>query len=137
MLTACGDTAQERLDELTAEADIDCWTYYCPGTQPGPPSVPIEDVVACMNDALASGARARASWGAEDFGRWTYEGTRVFTVDHRIVVFSVKVVGPTSEGDIEVHETQNCAGPFGPGNTFCAATYSLIEVKDLAWDGCD
>lgn len=90
-----------------------------------------------MNDALASGARAMASWGADDFGAYTYDGTRVFTVDHQIKVFTVHQFG---ENPHEVHELPNyCDGPFRVGTDFCGAYGSngqLATVKGLAWDGC-
>lgn len=137
LLASCSDSPEERLEQFEAEVTIDCWTYFCPGTMPGPRPEPIDDVVACMNDALASGARARASWGADDFAAYTYDGTRVFTVDHQIKVFTVHQFG---EDPAEIRELPNdCAGPFRVGPSLCGASGSngqIISVQALAWDGC-
>jgi hypothetical protein len=143
-LSGCDDSVQERFERFNADADIVCWEYngcaakggYGPATSP--PSVPIEQGVTCMNDALASGARAVASWGTADFAANTLTGTYVFTVDHQIKVFELDTfsIDPT-----EYYERPSCTGPFRVDpDAICGVTDTgpghLIPVNALAWDGC-
>lgn len=124
-----------------AEADISCWSHHCPdgpGAHYTLPSVPTEEGVACMNDALTSGARAVSSWSVDSFNPWGTANTYVFTVDHEVRSFTSYENGPNPPEDFQ--EAPSCDGPFRIGPGICAAidptTGGFISVDALAWDGC-
>jgi hypothetical protein len=131
-LTACTD-AEDRLDDMLAEADVECWSYYCDGSNStGLPGVPTEAGVNCMNDALHNGTRAVSHWKVADFYHYTAESTYVFTVDSEVRVFTAFQDG---KDDPSVRESATCSGPFRIGSGICIATGG-VTVHALAWDGC-
>jgi len=138
-ITACSDDSPKgRLDQLTAESDIKCWSYFgCPyaGSMGSPPRVPVEQGVSCMNDALASGARAMASWGENDFHTDTENDTFVFTIDHQVKVVTSSALGPDPA---EITAAPSCAGPFRIDQGFCGIVSdgAPVLVHALAWEGC-
>lgn len=88
-----------------------------------------------MNDALTSGARAKASWTVERTDGYTYDGMRVFTVDHQVKVFTVHGF---ADDPPEYAELRTCNGPFKGGPDICAYLDGgqVVSVQALAWDGC-
>lgn len=149
VVAACGDSDRERLDRLRAEADIQCWRHVCmhgPGAGHPEPEVPTEDGVACMNDALATGARAAASWGIHEYNliSGTQTQTYLFIVDHEVRRFSMRIRYSDADDDppdVHVEELPTCAGPVRIGPEFC--TYRSpdpdgpdLPVNALAVDGC-
>jgi len=139
-LVGCdSESAEERLDRFTAEAETVCWQFTCQAVlSPPPPDVPIEQGLACMNDALATGARAMASWAYEDSLNFT-EQIVVFTIDHRVKVFYSYPEG-NDGGPARVIEHPTCMGPF------TISTRSICGIRDsnggstsvyaLAWGDC-
>lgn len=139
VLAGCSttDSPEERFDNFAAAADINCFSYGCNnGPGPTPAGPPIEPAVACMNDALESGARATASWGTYSFANNTNDWTVVFTVDHKVKVFTTHQYGLTDP--LEVMELPDCTGPFRAGPSICliSTQNGLVDVDGLAWDGC-
>jgi hypothetical protein len=129
----CTDSPEDRLDKFEAEANIECWSYYCPGREPGLPTSSIDERLSCMNDALTSGARAKASWTVERIDGYTYDGMRVFTVDHQVKVFTVHGF---ADDPPEYVERRACNGPFKVGPDICGYGSQAVSVQALAWDGC-
>lgn len=140
VLAACSESTEERLDRFKADADVACWEYFGCASRYGQgtaPSIAIEQGVACMNDALASGVRATASWGvadaADDYG---FRKTFVFTVDQQVKVFkSYQYAGGTPD----VQEEPSCTGPFRIAEQSLCGYISAgfpVAVNALAWDGC-
>ena len=140
-LAACGESTEERLERLLAEADIECWKHTCqdgPGAYFPKPSVPTEEGVACMNDALASGARAVSRWSIDVFNPWSTRYTYLFTIDHQVEVVTAIQHGVDA---VEVDESVTCSGPFRLGPSICSARdldspSGFIPVNALGWDGC-
>lgn len=140
VVAGCGESAEESLERFRAEADIECWQYFCddgPGARFPLPSVPTEDGVACMNEALVTGARAIASWGDYDYNHYLTTTTYVFTVDGEVRVFTSQKIGPDPR---DVSESPPCGGPFRVGAAICSAMVATppyyVPVHALAWDGC-
>jgi hypothetical protein len=88
-----------------------------------------------MNDALASGKRAAASWSIDSFRSDSTGHTYVFTVDHQVLPFTSFQEGPDL-GNFE--ELPSCSGPFrtGPGICSYLSPSGGGGVSALAWDGC-
>lgn len=141
MVGGCTESAKERFDRLKAASDTVCWNHWCtggPGSTYYPPRIPVEQGVACMNDALASGARAMAWWGADSPSTgYDGNGTYYFTVDHQVEVFTSHQDGIDP---FEFDESPSCTGPFVIGPDFCAAMDpngpGFISVKSIAVNGC-
>ena len=110
VLIAGCESPRERFDRLDEEVDIVCWEYACnPRNQgSGPPSVPIDRAVSCMNDALASGARAVASWSDYDFQYEVRTNHVVFTIDHEVKAFFLY----SAPGEEHTDEAPACTSPF-------------------------
>src|SRR5262249_12831978 len=130
---------QDRIDRFKAEADMNCWSYHCNDgpTTGSPPAISIDYGVACMNEALASGASAMASMEIDVFNPWSTKYTWVFTVDHEVKVFTA--FQRATEPLEDFRELPSCSGPFRVGPQICFAydnTRGLIQVDGLAWDGC-
>jgi len=74
--------------------------------------MPVAEGVTCMNDALASGASAMASWGYDDFDPWETRETYVFAIDHEVRVFISVAPGVDPA---QVRELHGCTAPFVVG----------------------
>jgi hypothetical protein len=139
-LAGCEST-EERIEAFKADADVDCWHYSCddgPGALYPVLTIPTEQGVACLNDALASGARAMAAWSIYQFNPWGTRLRYVFTVDHEIKVFTGYAV---ANDEPEFTEWPTCTGPFRIGIDVCAARDpahpgQFVSVQDIAWTGC-
>ena len=128
LLAGCSEH-EDRLDSFLARAEIECARYTCCpyGECPVPDPAP-EAALACMNDALASGARAHVSFGGWSGAPYS-DGTHVFTVDHQVIAFTWWTSQATLEK--EYSEGPACTGPFDLGDQFCRGGARL-----LTWTGC-
>ena len=147
VLAACGVSDEERLDQLRAQADVQCWHHVCqrgPGSGYPEPEAPTDVGVACMNDALATGTRAAASWGIHEYGHFsgTETLTYLFTVDREVRMFSMSITYVDHDPpDVHVEELPTCAGPVRIGPEFCKYrpdphNPESLPVYGLAVDGC-
>jgi hypothetical protein len=121
LAVACSDpeSAEQRYEELVAKNQIECGhdEYTCR----------TPTVVDCLNDALASGARA-------SYVISTYEdiGTTIgafFTVDHHVEIFIKATDGQAQLDMPSALATGVCSGPFDADA--CDGTQSSNLV-----DGC-
>jgi hypothetical protein len=90
----------------------------------GEATVDVAGIVACMNDARASGTLAEADW-TDDATNLDYY---IFTDGDHLRVFTEDYA---SSGDSEVREDKTCAGPLETTTT--AACGALLQLKI---DGC-
>jgi hypothetical protein len=137
VIAGCSTSPRERLDRLEEEVDIVCWDYPCNNVHHlggTPPPAPVERALSCMNDALASGARAVATWSEYSFVYNVEERGFVFTIDHEVKAFFV-----TFDYDDHTNEVPACTGPFRISDrVFCSydSAGQHFDVNALAWDGC-
>jgi hypothetical protein len=137
-LAACSESTQERVERLQADAEVTCWTYHCddgPYASNGAPTMSTDEGVSCMNDALASGKLAVASWSTDNFRFDSTANTYMFTVDHQVLVFTSTQHGPDL-GNFQ--EQPSCSGPFRTGPYICSysSSGSAMGVYALEADGC-
>src|SRR5947208_12979532 len=86
LVAGCAQSAQDEMRELEDSTEIECWNVgpSCAGVGY---QVSTDQALACMNDALAAGRRAEASWSIYDSKGYTTD-THVFTTnDHRVRIF--------------------------------------------------
>ncbi len=139
-LAGCADepTPQDRVAKLDARIEIICWQYNDCATTPigGLPLVPIDQGISCMNDALASGTRAVASWIYVD-PSGAIVTHYVFTVDHEASVFeSVEL----DAGPVRWTEQDSCTGPFVLAGLAICPAYDeqgfIVSTFPIATTGC-
>jgi hypothetical protein len=140
-LSACTESPEERFKQFETNTSIHCWSHFCKG---GPhsqfplPTVSTDDGVACMNDALASGAHAESWWAVEDSEGYRTSYTHVFAFDHVVTVFTSDQY--LSDPPVGFKEQSGCAGPFRVGPSICVAGPlqggGYIDVNALAWESC-
>jgi hypothetical protein len=148
VLAACGESDEERLHRFEQEADTQCWHHLClqgPGDGDLKPRAPTEEGVACMNDALATGARAAASWGVFDYSltHGTQTRTHLFTIEHEVRMFSTRIISSENHPpEVHVEELPSCDGPVRIGPEFCMYRTGdpdgpeYLPINALAVDGC-
>ena len=128
LLAACaGPSPEEQVADLEADVDTLCLRHTVCFSSDS--AYDINEVVTCMNDALANGSRAEAYWQEYSPKGRTIQNY-VFTVDHAIRPYA-RVPDDYSGGPAVMYEYAHCTGPFRAANTFdCPGLY------ELAWDGC-
>lgn len=117
VIAACAaETPEDRVHSLLAHAQINCGERYQTTWQSActPWSVPPAQAAACMNDALASGARAVLTDSWQD-GELFVVDRYIFTIDHAVKVFDDHTDNPQHSGIVE----QTCEGPFTSGTATC------------------
>lgn len=115
-LAACTDPAPEtdldRFNALLAKTPISCGGYSLPNSDYcGLPDAAADRLLTCMNDALATGARAAASVSNLD-SRWFYYSEYMFTVDHEVQLFDYYAEATDHTNGPSATEGATCAGPF-------------------------
>ena len=134
-LAACTETEtpEQVYEDLKAKVEIICGaTSVSVSSTRCFDQAEAQQALDCMNDALASGARAEFGLGSLDSDFFTKD-TVMFTVDHQVEVY---VSYPEGDGHHDTKyavEKPTCAGPFeisetcggGPGSDF-----------SLTLDGC-
>jgi hypothetical protein len=139
-ITACTESTEDRFHRFLADADIMCWQHECTDFPlPPRPWMSTDSGIACMNDALTSGARAVSSWSIDSFHSNSTSNTYVFTVDHQVSAFSFEQWDNGGDPD-GFTESPGCDGPVRVGSVICdgpdPTTGATLPVNALAWDGC-
>jgi hypothetical protein len=127
-LVACTETEspEQVFEDLVAKNEIDCGATSVTTTSVRClDQVEGQQALGCMNDALASGARAAFGVGSLDSDFFTMD-TTMFTVDHQVLVYVSYPEGDGHHYAKYAVEQPTCAGPFelsercggGPGSDF-------------------
>jgi hypothetical protein len=112
-LAGCTESDADQLADLKAQVGLSCWKWFscenggqsaCAG-----PATPVADGVACMNDAVASGDTAMASWGVDIFNPWETREIYLFAIDHEVRAFLSIAPGPDPARVREIH---GCTAPL-------------------------
>ena len=121
LLALLGCASNPKTEEVY---DLGGRAKYCGGViGPCAMSSDVAGVVACMNDALASGTLAEAHWSDEITGHDYY----IFTEDDHLHVF----VGPYADEDgPEIQSEMTCTGIETTNTVMCG------EYFQLKLDGC-
>jgi len=115
-LTACTTSEHAQLHDLEQHAKF-CGSVgsYCAKTED------VTGIVACMNDAEASGPLAEVIWSDED----SYLDYYIFTDGDHLRVLTEDFA---SSRDSEVHSDQTCTGPLQTTTTAACGEYLQLQI---------
>lgn len=133
LFAACASdpAPEDRLADFNAMNQVECGGH--PFDRCTPDAVGQQDF-ACMNDALASGARA-AYFETSLTSDWFDMSTTWFTADHEVHVFNDYPQGDGHHDKPYAVEEPTCAGPFHAVQSRCPYNVGSADTA-LALDGC-